>query len=355
MNDAPFRVGILGAGWFGREAHLRNLLAIPGVEVAAVSSRSDASLSAAQQIAGDRLRVFHEWQQVVALPDIDAVIVALTNDRHAEASIAALRAGKHVLCEKPLGISLEECDAIIEAADQAGRVLQVGHEMRFQNLYRHFHEMLTRGDIGDLQIMWCREYRGPMRPGWRSSKALTGGLFLEKNSHHFDLFYWFMNSRPERVTAFGGTNVLRDRELLDNAQVLIEFAGGRRAVLEICLFAPYGGDTEIGAVGTGGRIDTWNQAQRLVHHRFDLPERMELTAADSADEAGFQDASGRVDRGILAELKHFVECCRTGRTPLTDGRSARVSVELGLAAQESIRTGRTVELTRSPSHPSSPE
>jgi len=172
------RVGVLGAGWFGREAHLRNLLKIKGVEVVAVSSRSDESLDASRALVGDELRTFADWREVVALNEVDAVIVALTNDQHFAASMAALRAGKHVLCEKPLGLTIAECDGIIAESGAAGKVLQVGHEMRFQRLYGQMKEMIDRGDIGDLQLMWCREFRGPMRAGWRSSEALTGGTIL---------------------------------------------------------------------------------------------------------------------------------------------------------------------------------
>lgn len=344
MSQSNLNVGLLGAGWFGREAHLTNLLQIPGVNVVAASSRSQSSLDQARQLAGDSLQVFNDWRKVVDTKSLDAVVVSLTNDQHHAAALAALEAGLHVLCEKPLGLSIRECDEIIQAAQAAGRVLQVGHEMRFQRLYEHMQTMIGRGDIGQPQLMWCREFRGPMRPGWRSTEALTGGTILEKNSHHFDLFNWLLDQPPVRVAATGGRNVLMDREVLDNAQVLVEHADGRRATLELCLFAPFGGDTEIGMVGTSGRIDTWNQAQRLVHHRFELPERFELTVADWPDEAGFQDASGRIDRGILPELRHFVECCHTGSTPLTDGVSARMSVAVCLAAQESIRRAESVTI-----------
>ncbi len=341
--SSPLRVGLMGAGWFGREAHLRNLLKIPGVTVVAASSRSDASLEAARAIVGEQLQTHHDWHDVLE-HELDAVIVALTNDQHCQATLEALERNLHVLCEKPLALTVADCDRMIALAEERRRVLQVGHEMRFQSLYRHMKKMVDRNEVGEVQIMWCREYRGPMRPGWRSSEKLTGGTLLEKNSHHFDLFCWFLGDEPLRVTATGGRNVLLNREVLDNAQVLIEFAGGRRAVLELCLFAPYGGDTEIGLVGDAGRIDTWNQAQRLVHHDFRIPERLELHTADSAEEAGFQDASGRIDRGILAELEHFVDCCRRGTTPITDGRSGRLSVALGLAAQESIRRGESVSM-----------
>ena len=339
-----FRIAVLGAGWFGREAHLKNLLQIDEVEVLAASSRSDSSLQQASELVGPSLRTGNDWREILKTDGLDAVIISLTNDQHHAAAVAAFEAGLHVLCEKPLGISMQQCNEIIAAASASGRVLQVGHEMRFQRLYQQVKEMVDQGDLGQLQLMWCHEYRGPMRPGWRSSEVLTGGTIVEKNSHHFDLFGWLLEDKPQRVVATGGRNVLLDREILDNAQVLIEYESGARAMLELCLFAPYGGDTEIGVVGDAGRIDTWNQEQRLVYHRFESGAKTECTVTDSEDEAGFQDAAGRIDRGILAELKHFVQCCRTGEQPLTDGESAKTSVAICLAAQASIQRQESVTM-----------
>ena len=337
-------VGLLGAGWFGREAHLKNLLRLPDVDVVAVSSRSEESRAAAADLVGEQLQTFEDWRDVLKVYALDAVIVALTNDKHHEATMAAFAAGKHVLCEKPLGLTIAECDEVIAASQSAGKVLQIGHEMRHQALYQRMKSMVEGGDVGDPRIMWCREYRGPMRPGWRSSEKITGGMLLEKNCHHFDLFNWMLDTPPVRVSAFGGTDVLIDRELLDNAQVLVEYEGGRRAVLEICLFAPTGGDCEIGIVGSGGRIDTKNQAIHLEYHRFDPAEHVAEQVPDPDDEAGFKDASGRVDRGIKAELAHFLKCCRTGTPPLNDGKSARLNVAVCLAAQASIRRGEVVTI-----------
>ncbi|MEM7699206.1 MAG: Gfo/Idh/MocA family oxidoreductase [Verrucomicrobiota bacterium] len=336
-------VALLGAGWFGREAHLRNLISIDGINVTAASSRSEASLDAAREIVGQGLATERDWRQIVERDDVDAIIISLTNDQHHVAALASLRAGKHVLCEKPLGLSLSECDEIIAAAEGANLVLQIGHEMRFQRLYGEMKSMIDRGAIGDPKLMWCREFRGPMRPGWRSSEALTGGTILEKNVHHIDLFNWMLG-KPLRVSAHGGTEVLKDREILDNAQILVEYEGGRRASLELCLWASHGGECEIGACGELGRIDTRNQALELVHHRFDIPDRTVMHLADEGDAANFVDGSGRVDRGIRPQLVHFFETIRAGQQPLNDGKSARAAVAVCLAAQESIRREETVWL-----------
>ncbi len=340
----PLNVALLGAGWFGREAHLRNLVRLPGVNVIAASSRSESSLAAAREIAGPALHTFADWKDALDTPGLDAVIIALTNDQHHAACLLAFERGLHVLCEKPLGLTLRECDDIIAASKKAGKILQIGHEMRFQRLYQKAKSMIDAGDIGEPHLLWCREFRGPMRPGWRSSEAQTGGTLLEKNCHHFDLFNWLIGRKPVRVMAQGGRNVLLDREVLDNAQVLIEYEGGKRATLEVCLFAPYGGDCEVGIAGDKGRIDTRNQALSLVHHRFDLPDRTEMRVADAPEDANFTDGSGRVDRGIRGELEEFIHCCQSGTRPMNDGPGARLSVAICLAAQESIRTGQPVTL-----------
>ena len=342
--EEKLNIGILGAGWFGRGAHLANLVRMPDVNVVAVSSRSQNSLDQAREIAGDNLRVSNDWKHVIQNDAIDAVVIALTNDQHHAACMAALEAGKHVLCEKPLAMTVRDCDEIIAAIQSCPKVLAVGHEMRYQRLYRHMKQLTDRGDIGDVQMAWCREFRGPMRPGWRSSQSLTGGTILEKNCHHFDLFNWLLESPPVQVAAVGGRNVLLDREVLDNAFVLVEHAGGRRAVLELCLFAPFGGDIEIGLVGDAGRIDTFNQTQKLIHHRFDMPERTEMDVADAPEEAGFVDAAGHVNRGVYFELRAFIDCCRSGNTPMVDATAARMSVAVCIAAQESIRRNQMVTL-----------
>ena len=335
MSDA-INVGILGAGWFGRGAHLANLLRMADVNVVAASSRSQDSLRQVDEMADGRLRLFDDWRKVLEINDIDAVIIALTNDQHHASCISSLEAGKHVFCEKPLGLTIPQCDSAIAAAEVSGRVLQVGHEMRYQRLYQRMKQMVEEGLVGQMQLAWCREFRGPMRPGWRSSEQRTGGALVEKNCHHFDLFNWLLETPPVRVAAMGGRDVLLDREILDNALVIVEHDGGRRAVVELCLFAPFGSEIEIGLAGSKGRIDTLNQVQRLVCQRFDKDERTELEVPDAEEEAGFVDAAGHVNRGVYTELREFIVSCRTGSRPLVDGGAGRMSVAVCLAAQESI-------------------
>lgn len=342
MPDRVLRLAVLGCGWFGREAHLANLVRMEDVEVVAASSRSAENRQKAAEIA-PQARLFEDWRSVIELPEVDAVVIALPNHLHAEAAVAALNAGKHVLCEKPLGRTVAECNAVIDAAKRAGRVLQVGHELRFQRLYVEAKRLVDSGAVGQPRMMWCQEFRGPMRTGWRASEDLTGGMLVEKNCHHFDLFNWFLGT-PLRVAAFGGRDVLKDREILDNAVVIVEHKGGTRATLQVALFAPGGGDVEVGVLGTRGRLDTWNQESRLMLNTFDTHDHMDMLVGDWPEEVAFVDVAGLANRGILPELKEFVRCCRTGQRPTVDGEVGRMSVAVAQAAQESIHQGRVISI-----------
>ena len=323
---------------------LRNLVRMADVNVIAASSRSQQSLDAAVAIAGPATRTFTDWRDVLAIDAVDAVIIALTNDQHHETTVAAFAAGKHVFVEKPMGLNIAQCNDIINASQAAGKLLQVGHELRFQRLYVEMKRLIDAGEIGELQLMWCREFRGPMRDGWRSSEAQSGGVLLEKCVHHFDLCNWIMDRPPLRVAAQGGRNVVLHSEGLDNAQVIIEFEGGRRASLELCLFAPFGGDSEIGVAGSNGRIDTANQALTLTHQRYEPRQQTSRKITELDEEETFIDASGRIDRGIRAELVHFVDAVRNNRQPMNSGASGKLACAVSLAAQESIHRQQAVTI-----------
>ena len=174
---SSLNVALIGAGWFGREAHLRNLVRMSDLKVIAASSRSQQSLDAALAIAGSAMRTFTDWRDVLAIDAIDAVIIALTNDQHHEAAIAAFAAGKHVFVEKPMGLSIKQCDDIIDASHAAGKLLQVGHELRFQRLYVEMKRLIDAGrynrvarkvlaDFPEIEINDLYKFTLPNQPEW---------------------------------------------------------------------------------------------------------------------------------------------------------------------------------------------
>ena len=143
-------VGLIGAGWFGREAHLTNLLKVDGVQVIAASSRSDESLQQVQAMAGNSIETFTDWQRVLEIEAVDAVVIALTNDQHHAAAMAAFAAGKHVLCEKPLSRTIKEAEDMIRIAKDNKIVLKCGFNHRHHPAIWEAKKIVDKGELGKL-------------------------------------------------------------------------------------------------------------------------------------------------------------------------------------------------------------
>ncbi|MCK5803827.1 MAG: Gfo/Idh/MocA family oxidoreductase, partial [Lentisphaeria bacterium] len=234
----PLRYGIIGLGQISTKGHIPALMGMDEAHIVAVADVSADALTAAAETIG-KVTIYTDYHDLLADPNVEAVLIATPNWLHKEQAVAAFDAGKHVFCEKPLGIDLEECEAILAAQRRSGKLLQVGHEMRYSKLFQTAREKVVGGLIGRVQMMVFQEFRFPLLPGWRQT-GRTGGLMLEKNSHVFDLFNWFADSEPVRVVGTGGNNVNRDSPLIDNCVVTVEYANGTRATAITCLFSEYG-------------------------------------------------------------------------------------------------------------------
>ena len=172
--------------------------------------------------------------------------------------LAALDAGLHVLCEKPLAPTLADIDRIGVAVARAGKVFQVGMELRYAPLFQGLHDMVASGRIGTPKMLWCHEFRPPFKPGvggWRLTEAGSGGTLLEKNCHHFDLFNWLSNALLIRVMAMGSHDTIyADRDIHDRAWVMVEYANGVQASLGLALFFDRQEQLELGVLGSGGKL-----------------------------------------------------------------------------------------------------
>ena len=196
---------------------------------------------------------YHDYDLLLQDESVDVVLIATPNWLHKDQAVSAFQAGKHVFLEKPIGVDLAECDAILEAWSQSGRLLQVGHELRHANLMRAMREKIDEGLIGQVQMIVLQEFRFPLLPGWRQT-GKTGGVMLEKNSHFFDLFNWLADAPPCRVIGSGGNNVNKDSPLIDHCIVTVEYENNVRATLIMCLFAEHGSQLTIDVVGDKGRL-----------------------------------------------------------------------------------------------------
>jgi len=229
--EGTLRVGVVGCGLIGkrRAREARNASRSRLVAVA------DANLESAREAAAEfGARACEGWRDIVADPEIDAVIVATPNGFLAEISLAALAAGKHVLLEKPMGRNLAEAKAIAAAARAAGKLVKVGFNHRYHPAIRRAHELFAADAIGALINLRVRYGHGG-RPGyereWRGNVELAGGGELtDQGVHALDLVHWFAGV-PSQAVAFAQTAVWPIAPLEDNGFALLRFPGGAIASL----------------------------------------------------------------------------------------------------------------------------
>lgn len=325
----PVRYGVIGLGQVSSKGHIPALRSLPQARIVAVADIVSPTIE-----LGDA-RFYRSAQEIIADPEVEAVVVATPNRFHAEQCIAAFRAGKHVFCEKPLGITLEECDEIIAAQRRSGKLLQVGHELRYARLTSDMRSLIASGVIGKVQMMSILEFRFPLLPGWRQTEK-TGGVMLEKNSHFFDLFNWFADARPRRVLGTGGNNVNKDSPLIDHCIVAVEYDGGVRAALIMCLFAERGSQLTVDVVGDRGRLIGYLEDYRLEQYSRTSDERVIRKYDLSAD--------GPWHPGFRAEHEAFIRAIREGAPIVADGPSARETMRVALAAEKAVAGATVVDL-----------
>ena len=276
-------------------------------------------------------KLFRDYKSLLELKEVDAVVIATPNHTHAQIVQDAISEGKHIFCEKPVGISLDEYNKVRNALQGKKIIFQVGTELRYSRMFQKMKELITQKEIGPIHMLWCREYRPPLNRGyrdWRISPR-SGGTFLEKCIHHLDLFCWFAQSMPKTIHAIGGAEVIYQQTgMLDNGILTIEFENSVRACIFLGLFHDSGFLMELGALGENGHIDT-----------FTPPVRMELVTRDYKSEFNFaRDVieGGYNHDGEIEQHLAFVESIRTGKIPLTNIEAVYSAHAIGFAAQRSI-------------------
>jgi predicted dehydrogenase len=344
LGREPVQIGVIGTGQRGRR-HIEFLREAGGARIVALADSHEPSLAGAQPLLAGRdaeTRCYRDWTQALDDDRVEAVIIALPNHLHAEAAIAALRRGKHVLLEKPVALTVADCQRLLAAEREARGILQIGLELRYATVARHLRDALDAGAIGEPRLAWCHEFRVPFREkvdGWILDPARSGGTFVEKNCHHFDLLSWFLGAEPTRVAAFGGGDVVyRDQPgMADNAWVVVDHVGGKRASLGVSMFSAFH-RLEFGILGETGLLIA-DFASRDVT----------LTRPDGSKEhtAIPDPASGRIAEhggADLLQAEDFLRTVATGDRPRVTLRDGVRSLLIALAAQRAVDTGAVVPI-----------
>jgi predicted dehydrogenase len=333
------RIGIVGLGHWAHEVHIPNLLQTPGCEVVAVCSRSEANRAKAKAALGNAPKEYTDYHELLNDSAVDAVIVCPPNHLHETVSLDALEAGKHVLCEKPISLSLSGCARLREAQKASGTVFQTGLELRFSDVAGIVHDLIQSGEVGPPAMMWCNILRDwGQFSGWRGDIAMSGGIYHELACHYLDLFNWLAGGLPQSITATGGS--VGDGEVSDHLWTTLQYPGGVLANLGICIFAPAKDDIVLEIIGPKSRISAdiiagWVKLWRRGEAK---PEDRSPKRPENYSFHGFP--------GSLESLSGFITSIE-GKpvSPLVDLQVGCEAVVTGMAATEALATGNPVSLS----------
>lgn len=348
MTRRPLRVGIIGAGGIATAAHIPGYQALGGeVELVAVA---DVNVERAAQVAArfGFARHYADYHEMLEREELDAVSVCTPNKFHAPASIAALKAGAHVLCEKPPATSAAEVQAMQAAAAQAGRVLTFGFHMRHSAQAQAAYRFVAAGELGEIYAGRVTALRRRGIPSWGvfTRKELQGGgPLLDIGVHMLDLALWLMGyPRPETVlgatfcklgnrpgVAPWGPWDWKHYDVEDMALGMIRFVGGASLLLETSFAANIEPMEEMNVrlQGTEGG---------LTYHPFKVHRELHGTLVDVTP-AWLPDV-----KPYAAEIAHFVRCIRGEEPPLSTPEQALVLQGIVDALYRSAETREPVRL-----------
>lgn len=357
------RYALIGSGMMGHE-HIRNIALLPDAAVVAVADPDEGMRESAAGLAGPGCRAFADYRAILSAGLADVLLIASPNHTHAEILLDVMPAELPILVEKPIATSFSDCDRLLAAAAKRQAPIWVAMEYRYMPPVARLIETVRSGDLGKLRMLAIREHRFPFLKkvgDWNRFSANTGGTLVEKCCHFFDLMRLITEAEPVKVYASGAMDVNhRDErydgrvpDILDNAFVTVDFANGVRALLDLCMFAEGSYFQEdIAATGDKAKVE----ARVPGPARFwpgGTEREAEVVISDRATKRQIREVP-HVDPAVLAVGDHhgstffqharFLRLVREGGAPevtLEDGVKA---VRIGLAAEESARTGEVVRM-----------
>lgn len=328
-------LAVIGTGRMG-SVHARNIVRqIPGVNLSAVC---DIRLEVAQAVAAELgiQRVVRDYNELLADPSIEAVLIATNTPTHPAILKDCARAGKHIFCEKPLGLDLREIDDALDVVDASGVKLQVGFNRRFDKSFQRVHQIVASGEIGRPCIIHIVA-RDPESPSVEYLKD-CGGMFLDMTIHDFDMAR-FQLGEVEELYTIG--NILLTPEIakfgdLDTTIVSLKFANGAIGTIDNSRQAVYGYDQRLEILCSDGVAMANNESETTLY---------------KGDRDGFHSARlphffmDRYAPCYVEEVRQFIECVRDDTPTPVNGNDGRMAVVLGLAAWKSHHEKRPVKIS----------
>jgi myo-inositol 2-dehydrogenase/D-chiro-inositol 1-dehydrogenase len=362
--EKHIRYAIIGSGMMGQE-HIRNVKLLGDTSVVAVADPDEAMRAGAAALAGPECKAYSDYRDLLAADGADAIIVASPNHTHVAILRDLLTTEVPIIVEKPLCTTLDDCREIASLGQNRKAPVWVAMEYRYMPPVQRLIHEIEAGTAGNLHMVSIREHRYPFLHkvgNWNRFARYSGGTLVEKCCHFFDLMRLISKSEAVRVYASGGKDVNYHDEMidgqrpdiLDNAFVIVDFANGVRAMLDLCMFAEGAYWQEsIAATGDVARVEAFvpgparfsahgkeRYSEIVISPRVTKIERREPIHVDETILS-----AGDHHGSTFFQHQKFLNLVRSGdgkvEVSLEDGMKA---VMIGAAAEESVRTGRAIDL-----------
>jgi predicted dehydrogenase len=331
------RVGVVGAGFWATEMHLPALLSLPDVRVSAIASLSGTSA----RTAADRFGVpqsTNDYMELLDDPYIDVIDIVAPNDLHGPVAIAAAERGKHVICIKPLALTVTEADGIIAAATKAGVRLFYAENVPFIPAVRRAREVVDRGGVGEVfRVKACEGIGAPHAPWFLDPARSGGGVTIDMAVHSIAFCRFMTGSEVDTVSAEMGTFVHKEAPVEDTVVMTLRFHNGAIGQCEDSWSLPGAMDSRFEVFGTKGRILIDNLHRQPIQVASDIG--YPHLAGDGRGWTFPLPISGDIADGHRAMLGHFIDCLRSGQKSESEALDGRVVLSVVEAAIRSAQSG----------------
>ena len=333
------RICLIGAGRAGM-VHAFNIVQnIKNASLVAIVDANTEVLEARKEELRVE-RVFTDVDRAFEWGKFDAVVIVTPTFTHSEIAIKASEDGKHIFCEKPMTVKIDDAKKMISSAEKNNVILQIGFMRRFDPPFKHAKKIIEEGKLGEVMIIKSIG-RGPgLPPPWTYRVEESNGLFGEVNSHDFDSTRWLAGSEYKRIYAEATNRKVKELkdeypDFYDNAVCTVRFKNDVLGTIDGTCPVDYGYDARTEVVLTKGLLMIGEvRGEALVS----------CDVEGNIKEYAFKSWRNRFKEAYLEEMKHFISCIIEGKEPTVTGKDGLAAVEAVIAANKSIKTGMPVNL-----------
>lgn len=329
------KAGIVGLGELGK-VHANNLrFKIPNADLIAICGiEAEKEKLEAIKKEWELSYCFLNFEEMLQIPELEAVVIASSTAVHCEHALAAIKANKHIFIEKPTGLTIEECTSIEEAANKSVKIFTVGFMRRYDPSYAEAKRRIDSGEIGtpilfrgySLDPEWVAEYLS-------KRAAKNGCWFIDMTVHDYDLARWFLSSEAETVYACGGAYaypIFAETNDIDNGYALMKFKNGSCAFYYSGKTAAHGSHVETEIVGTKGMIRICDEPRR---------DRIKAYTKDGIVEKCLNLYLERWAEAYYLELQDFIDAIYEGRKAAVTAHDGTMATAMGIMTQASYVSG----------------